>query len=31
MLEKAQGNDEYEFVRESMLLDFIVFGDMFYF
>lgn len=30
-LEKAQGNDECEFVRESMLLDFVAFGGMFNF
>lgn len=29
VLEKAQGNGEYEFVRESTLLDFAVFGACF--
>lgn len=31
MLEKAQGNDEYEFVGECKLLDFIILGACFIF
>lgn len=31
VLQKAQGNGDYEFVRESMLHDFIVFGACFIF